>query len=67
MNPIQIPIIGMECVESTTPFGALSQFYKAFNFHDLDLMLQTWSRDECVLNNPIGGIRRGWVEIEPFL
>jgi ketosteroid isomerase-like protein len=66
MNPMQAPITGMECAEADTPLGALSQFYRAFNNRNLDLMRQNWNQDECVLDNPLGGIRRGWTEIEPL-
>jgi ketosteroid isomerase-like protein len=66
MNPVQTPITGMESAEAGTPFGALTQFYRAFNSGDLVLMRQNWHQDECVLDNPLGGIRRGWAEIEPL-
>lgn len=66
MEPIQAAITGMECTESSAPFGALSEFYRAFNNRNLDLMRRNWHPEECVLNNPLGGIRRGWTEIEPL-
>ncbi len=66
MEPIQAAITGMECAESSAPFGALSEFYRAFNNRNLDLMRRNWHPEECVLNNPLGGIRRGWAEIEPL-
>lgn len=66
MEPIQAAITGMECAESNAPFGALSEFYRAFNNRNLDLMRRNWHPEECVLNNPLGGIRRGWAEIEPL-
>lgn len=64
MNPH--PITGGECADSDTPLGALSAFYRAFNSRNLDLMRQNWHPQECVLDNPLGGIRRGWDEIEPL-
>lgn len=43
---------------------ALSHFYKAFNTQDIHLMEQSWLKTEEVsMDNPIGGIRRGWQEI----
>jgi len=60
------PVSGAECAEAGTPLGALSEFYRAFNERDLDLMRRNWHPEECVLDNPLGGIRRGWDEIEPL-
>lgn len=59
-------ITGAEGLDATTPLGALSQFYRAFNGRDPDRMRDNWHPDECVLDNPLGGIRRGWAEIEPL-
>jgi len=67
MQVMESAITGMECAESGTPFGALSEFYRAFNNRNLDLMRRNWHPEECVLDNPLGGIRRGWAEIEPLL
>jgi ketosteroid isomerase-like protein len=66
MHVTEAAITGMECAESGTPFGALSEFYRAFNNRNLELMRKNWHPDECVLDNPLGGIRRGWAEIEPL-
>lgn len=66
MKIIASAITGMECAESGTPFGALSEFYRAFNNRNLDLMRRNWHMEECVLDNPLGGIKRGWAEIEPL-
>jgi hypothetical protein len=60
------PITGAECAEAATPLGALSEFYRAFNGRSLDLIRENWHPSECVLDNPLGGIRRGWDEIEPL-
>jgi ketosteroid isomerase-like protein len=60
------PITGAESAEADTPQGALSEFYRAFNQRDLDLMRRNWHPEECVMDNPLGGIRRGWGEIEPL-
>lgn len=69
MHVTEKAITGMEFMESSTPIGALSalsEFYQAFNHRNLDLMRRNWHPDECVLDNPLGGIRRGWSEIEPL-
>jgi ketosteroid isomerase-like protein len=43
---------------------ALCDFYKAFNARNLLLMEQCWlNTEEISMNNPIGGIKRGWKEI----
>ncbi len=66
MNPTKAAITGGECAEPDTPFGALSEFYRAFNNRHIGLMRENWHAEECVLDNPVGGIRRGWAEIEPL-
>lgn len=44
---------------------ALMQFYKAFNGRDMNLMQKSWiNSSEVSMNNPLGGIMRGWKEIE---
>jgi len=44
---------------------ALSKFYEAFNERNLDLMQQVWlNSNESSMNNPLGGIMRGWEEIK---
>ncbi len=53
-----------ELTTPNTPYGALSEFYRAFNARDLDLMAKNWLNSEDVsMDNPLGGIRRGWNEI----
>lgn len=66
MNTSASPITGEETTDPGTPLGVLAEFYRAFNGRDLALMRQNWQPDECVLDNPLGGIRRGWTEIEPL-
>ncbi len=66
MNPTEAAITGSEQADPGTPFGALSEFYRAFNNRDIGLMRENWHVEECVLDNPLGGIRRGWAEIEPL-
>ena len=43
---------------------ALVEFYKAFNTQDIELMQKNWSVDEGVMDNPLGGILRGWKNIQ---
>jgi ketosteroid isomerase-like protein len=43
---------------------ALSEFYQALNNRDLGLMSRNWAQtDEAIMDNPVGGIKRGWEEI----
>jgi len=59
------PVTGKENKEALTPMlRALSQFYEALNSRDLELMSANWLQtDEAVMDNPLGGIKRGWEEI----
>lgn len=61
----QCPITGMESdIDPKTQAGALAEFYCAYNKHDLALMEKNWlASTDVVMNNPLGGIRRGWPEI----
>jgi ketosteroid isomerase-like protein len=65
MTPEQRPITGSEPKEALSgAVRALSEFYHAFNTRDLDAMSWNWSpTDEIAMDNPLGGIKRGWVEI----
>lgn len=57
-------INGSEYNQDTTEEKILSAFYKAFNTRNLQLMEDSWlNTDEVSMDNPIGGIRRGWEEI----
>lgn len=64
-KPIQQPITGREDLgDLSQPLQALAQFYRAFNDRDLDLMAQNWDDgDDAAMDNPVGGIKRGWPEI----
>ena len=67
MQTINTPVTGMETDGSRldTPANALAAFYRAFNQRDAALMRRVWlTGDEPSMDNPIGGIRRGWEEIE---
>jgi ketosteroid isomerase-like protein len=61
----QAPITGREQREQLTPqMRALSEFYQALNDRDMELMARNWVQtDEAVMDNPVGGIKRGWEEI----
>jgi hypothetical protein len=46
------------------PLDALIDFYRAFNAGDLTGLATIWADgDEPSMDNPIGGIRRGWLAI----
>ena len=66
-NPMSLPaeISGRE-----TPAGdgsaldALIDFYRSFNASDLNALAANWAEGEVPsMDNPIGGIRRGWPAI----
>jgi ketosteroid isomerase-like protein len=61
----QVPVTGRERAEQLTPqMRALSGFYRALNSRDMKLMTQNWAQTgEAVMDNPVGGIKRGWDEI----
>lgn len=65
MKPEQMPITGKENKKDLAlPLRALSEFYDAFNSRDLRKMTKNWAQtDEVVMDNPLGGIKRGWEEI----
>lgn len=61
------PINGQENLDqiSNSESLALSLFYNAFNKRNMPLMEQSWlNTNEISMDNPIGGIRRGWDEIK---
>lgn len=61
----QRPITGTEVVaESGSPLAALVGFYAGFNGRDLERVSVNWARREDIaMDNPLGGIKRGWGEI----
>ncbi|MBI5598452.1 MAG: nuclear transport factor 2 family protein [Deltaproteobacteria bacterium] len=67
MEPIQEPITGSEEQgDLSSPYQALVQFYYAFNQGNLSMMEKNWANtDEIAMDNPLGGIKRGWKEIRP--
>jgi SnoaL-like domain len=65
--PVQDAITGNEELRDLTePLQALAQFYRALNGRDIALMEQNWDNTEqAAMDNPLGGIKRGWAEIKP--
>jgi ketosteroid isomerase-like protein len=59
------PITGREDAgDRSRPVHALSEFYRAFNTRDLELAAKNWeTSDVAVMDNPLGGISRGWTAI----
>jgi ketosteroid isomerase-like protein len=62
---IQTPVTGREYSgEQQEPMQALAQFYHALNQRDIELMRENWiNSDAAAMDNPLGGIKRGWHEI----
>ena len=45
--------------------GALIDFYRAFNARNLDGLAANWELgDAPSMDNPMGGIRRGWPSVK---
>lgn len=65
IDTIQQPVTGREeIVDGAEPLAALSQFYCALNNRNIALMEVNWdASDEAAMDNPLGGIKRGWAEI----
>ncbi|WP_220473406.1 YybH family protein [Flagellimonas lutimaris] len=65
MKATQEPITGKEAIgDRATPYQALVEFYKAFNERDIILMKNNWANSaEIAMDNPLGGIMRGWNNI----
>ena len=66
MNIVNMPITGREAMpDISSPYSALLSFYSAFNNKNLELMGLNWlPSQEASMSNPLGGIKRGWSEIE---
>jgi ketosteroid isomerase-like protein len=66
MKSEQTSITGHENKESLPPpLRALSEFYDAFNSRNLEKMSKNWAQiEDIAMDNPLGGIKRGWEEIE---
>jgi hypothetical protein len=63
---VQKTITGHEDLgDLTQPVQALAQFYRAFNERDLVRMAENWDDSlEVAMNNPLGGVKRGWHDIK---
>ena len=66
MQLIQEAITGKEEQgDLSTPYQSLVQFYCAFNSGDMKIMSENWWQSEDIaMDNPLGGIKRGWEEIQ---
>ncbi len=66
MNLNSTPITGSETInKDVKPYSALVEFYRAFNEQNLELMTSNWDNtDESSMSNPLGGVCRGWDEIQ---
>jgi ketosteroid isomerase-like protein len=64
-SPIQTPVTGREYSGGQQePMQALAQFYHALNERDIETMRENWiNSDAAAMDNPLGGIKRGWHEI----
>ncbi|MCM0082380.1 nuclear transport factor 2 family protein [Geomonas sp. Red32] len=62
----QTPVTGREDKAGLSPeLAALSGFYEALNGRDIEKMALNWLQsDEAAMDNPLGGIKRGWEEIK---
>jgi ketosteroid isomerase-like protein len=63
--PIQEAITGNEqSPDLRQPQDVLAEFYRALNTRDMALMERNWAHTaEATMDNPLGGIKRGWDEI----
>jgi ketosteroid isomerase-like protein len=66
MHPVQKAITGKEDHgDLSSPFQVLAHFHHAFNSRDMQMMSENWAQsDEIAMDNPLGGIKRGWTEIQ---
>ncbi len=65
MKVEHVPVTGKEIKDHlNAQMRALSDFYDALNSRDLKKMSRNWTQTgEAVMDNPLGGIKRGWEEI----
>jgi hypothetical protein len=64
-SPVAEPVTGKEQnIDPTEPFGALAEYYRAFNSRSIQLMELNWSSCEDVsMASPLGGTQNGWTGI----
>jgi hypothetical protein len=54
-------ITGDADIDLRQPEGALNEYYRAFNSHDMVLMERNWDAGpDASMYHPLGGLRRGW-------
>lgn len=60
------PLTGDEDKQTlSAPLRVVSEFYEAFNQRDLEKLAENWAQtDQIAMDNPVGGIKRGWAEIQ---
>lgn len=65
MTPISEPITGQTDGATRSPaLSALADFYRGFNTRDMATVADNWATtDDIAMDNPLGGIRRGWPAI----
>ncbi|WP_188552586.1 YybH family protein [Edaphobacter dinghuensis] len=65
LSPVQTAVTGSEFLgERREPLEALAEFYCALNARDMALMEAQWGASPSAeMDNPLGGIRRGWDDI----
>ena len=65
MTPEQSSITGNEDAKNlSSALQVLVGFYRAFNTRDLNVMSLNWAQTKDIsMDNPVGGIKRGWTEI----
>jgi ketosteroid isomerase-like protein len=65
IEPVQAAITGSEQhTDVHSPQYALAEFYRALNTRDMARMEANWGNtDDVAMDNPLGGIKRGWPEI----
>src|ERR1022692_4916498 len=62
---IQTPVTGREYNgDQREALQALAQFCRGLNSRNIEMMQQNWANSaEIAMDNPLGGIKRGWSEI----
>ncbi len=64
MDTVTTPINGSEAERFSGAMRALAGFYEAFNSRDLSKIAKNWAHtSDAVMDNPVGGVKRGWDEI----
>lgn len=65
MNGFKIDSLSGTVPEGNGVLTALHQFYNGFNGGDIELLSQNWSQSSAaIMSNPLGGVLKGWPEIE---